>query len=372
MLVDQLGIQLILWLGKTVPLPASPGILDALVNVEVTNDDEQGDGFQMTFAMDKSLGIEYDLLLSGSFDPFNRVIIGALVGGIPEVLIDGIITHHQVDPGNELTSPKLTVTGKDVSIMLDLEEVNMRYPNQPDFVIALQIIGRYAQYGLVPMVTPTTDVPIELERIPRQHETDFQFLKRMAERNGYVFYVEPITFGVNKAYWGPALRTGIPQSALATNMGPGTNVENLSFSHDPLAPVGTEGTIVEPILGLTLPIPSLPSLRVPPLALSPTQPRRTRLFRDTAKQNPATAAVSAVAAATNSPDAVRGTGTLRSARYGKVLRARGLVGVQGAGYAYDGMFYVKSVTHSISRGEYTQSFTITREGTGALLPVVVP
>lgn len=372
MFVNQLGIQLILWLGKTVPLPASPFLLDALVNVQVTNDDEGGDGFQMTFAMDNSLGVEYDLLLSGSLDPFNRVIIGALVGGMPEVLIDGIITHHQVNPGSETGIPTLTVTGKDVSVMMDLEEVNKRYPNQPDSVIALQIIAAYAQYGLVPTVAPTTDVPIELERIPRQYETDFQFLKRMAERNGYVFYVEPITFGVNKAYWGPVVRAGIPQSALTTNMGPATNVESLSFSQDPLAPVGTEGTIVEPILGLTLPIPSLPSLRVPPLALSPTQPKRTKLFRDTAKKNPATAAVTAVAAATNTPDAVQGTGTLQSSKYGKVLRARGLVGVRGSGFSYDGFYYVRNVTHTISRGEYTQSFTISREGTGPLSPVVVP
>ena len=31
----------------------------------------------------------------------NRVILGALVGAVPEVLIDGVITHHQVNPGGE-------------------------------------------------------------------------------------------------------------------------------------------------------------------------------------------------------------------------------------------------------------------------------
>ena len=372
MLTDQLGIRLILWLGKTVPLPASPSMLDALVSAQVMNDDEQGDGFQMTFALDKSTGIEYDLLATGSLEPFNRVILGALIGAVPEVLIDGIITHHQVSPGGEESGPTLTVTGKDVSVMLDLEEKNDEFPNQPDFIIATQIIARYAQYGLVPSVLPTTDVPIEVDRIPRQHETDFQFLKRLAERNGYVFYVEPLTFGVNTAYWGPVVRAGVPQSALTTNMGSASNVSSLSFSNDSLAPVGTTGTIVEPFTGLTLPVPSLPSLKVPPLALSPATPKRTQLFRDTAKQNVATAATSAVAAATNSADPVQGTGSLKSAEYGKVLRARKLVGVRGVGFAYDGLYYVKRVTHEITRGDYTQSFTITREGTGALLPVVLP
>ena len=44
------------------------------------------------------------------------------------------------------------------------------------------------------------------------------------------------------------------------------------------------------------------------------------------------------------------------------LRPRGLVGVRGAGYTHDGIWYVKRVTHTIKRGEYKQSFTLTRDG----------
>ena len=75
---------------------------------------------------------------------------------------------------------------------------------------------------------------------------------------------------------------------------------------------------------------------------------------------------------TNSPDAVTGTGKVETVRYGNILRARKLVGVRGAGFAYDGFYYVNRVTHNIARGQYSQSFSITREGTGALLPAVRP
>ena len=37
-------------------------------------------------------------------------------------------------------------------------------------------------------------------------------------------------------------------------------------------------------------------------------------------------------------------------------------GVRGAGDAFDGLYYVKSVTHNIRRGEYKQDFTLTRNG----------
>ncbi len=370
MLTSQLGIKLILLLGKTVPLPAPYAVTAALTRVEVTNDSEQGDGFQISFMLGKDAVVDYGLLAGGLVDPFNRVIIGVLLGAAPEVLIDGVITHQQMTPSNEPGMSTLTVTGKDVSAMLDLEEKNEKYENQPDFVIVMRLIALYAQYGLVPQATPTTDVPIMLDRIPRQHETDLRFIQRLAERNGFVFYIEPLTFGANTAYWGPENRLGLPQPALTMNMGPHTNVKSLNFTNDALAPVSTEGSILEPITKTRIPIPSLPPLRVPPLVPFPAPARRKVLLRDTANQNPGQAATSAVAAATRAPDPVAGEGEVDAARYGSVLRARRLVGVRGVGFTYNGLYYVRRVTHSIERGGYTQRFSLSREGTGALLPVL--
>jgi len=37
-----------------------------------------------------------------------------------------------------------------------------------------------------------------------------------------------------------------------------------------------------------------------------------------------------------------------------------------------GLYYVKKVTHTIKAGQYKQKFTLTREGTGSTVPVVVP
>ena len=50
-------------------------------------------------------------------------------------------------------------------VMLDLEEKNEQYPNQPDWIIVSTLLAAYAQYGIVPMPTPTTDIPLEIERV---------------------------------------------------------------------------------------------------------------------------------------------------------------------------------------------------------------
>lgn len=376
MLASILGVRLVLWMGKTVPFPAPFEVQDSLQNVEVTNDDENGDGFQLTFSLGKDKSMDYSLLQSGVLEPFTRIIIGVILGATPEALIDGVVLHHQILPGNEPGTAKLIVTGSDVSKMLDLEQKNEKYENQPDSLIVMQLISSYMQYGLVPEITPTTDIPIMIERIPRQHETDLKFIKRLAKRNGFVFYIEPLTFGANTAYWGPEKRLGVPQPALTMDMGSWTNINSLHLSQDALSPVGTKGTFVEPITKTSIPIPSLPSLRIPPLAASPLEAKRTVILRNTANQNPAQAAVSAVAAVTGTPEAVKGEGELDTMRYGYVLRARKLVGIRGVGTSYSGNYYVSSVKHIIELGDpqkgatYKQSFKISREGTGALLPAV--
>jgi hypothetical protein len=79
-----------------------------------------------------------------------------------------------------------------------------------------------------------------------------------------------------------------------------------------------------------------------------------------------------VAAATRAPEPIEGNGEVDGVRYGSVLRARRLVGVRGAGTSYDGFYWVKRVTHRVHPGAYTQQFTLSRDGTGALLPVVRP
>ena len=77
-----------------------------------------------------------------------------------------------------------------------------------------------------------------------------------------------------------------------------------------------------------------------------------------------------MAEAVRTADVVTGTGTLDVDRYGQVLRARSLVGVRGAGLAFDGMHYVDSATHQLKPGEYKQSFVLKRNALIADLPLV--
>jgi hypothetical protein len=364
-----LGVRLLLWAGNPIPTPR-PTLLDPLRSAEVTNDEDAGDGFQLTFALSKDTLGGYDVV--DMIGPGTRVWIGAVLGVVPQQLIDGVVERHDLSPSDRPGATTLTVTGRSVTALLDLEEKNSPSPNQPDYVMVVKALAQYPELGFVPNVTPTTDVPIEMQRTPHQRETDLALIRRLADANSFVYYSEPITFGVNRFYWGPAVRAGVPLPALTVGMGSHGNVTGLSFGYDSLAPEGASGTFVEPFTKMRITLPALPALRIPPLSLSPAANRRTTILRSTGNAGPIQTALASAAAATRAPEAVRGQGTVQTARYGSILRARNIVGVRGAGFDYDGFYYLRSVTHQISRGSYTQSFAISREGTGSLTPAVLP
>ena len=77
-----------------------------------------------------------------------------------------------------------------------------------------------------------------------------------------------------------------------------------------------------------------------------------------------------MARAAGTADTVEGSGSLDVLRYGRLLKARQLVGVRGAGLAFDGLYYVKSVTSTLSQGEFKQRFSLTRNALVSITPAV--
>jgi hypothetical protein len=289
-----------------------------------------------------------------------------------------------VAPNNAAGQSTLTLTGEDVSVMMDILDMPfMRYPAMDVTARVALMLAKYALYGVVPLVIPPLfqDLPTPTEKIPSQTGTDkkpggtdLAYIKKLAQDCGYVFYIEPGPApGMNLAYFGPDIRTPIPQPALNVNMDANTNVESLTFSLDGLAKKVTVLTIMDPFthkIPIPIPVPNISLLR-PPLGARLTPPARIEFADDGGNKTMADALALVLGKTAATSDAVTGSGSLNTLRYGRILQARQLVGVRGAGLAYDGMYYVRTVTHSIKRGEYKQSFTLSRDGLISQTPKVM-
>jgi hypothetical protein len=370
------GVHLTLLIGPAVPVPAPKSVVDALTSLKVTSGKEKS-GFQLSFAVSKNSPLLTTMLPAGYFDPMvTRVIIVVTIGGMPNVIMDGLVTRQELSPNNEPGQSTLTITGEDLSVAMDVVEMPfMRYPAQPEPARLYVILAKYLFFGVVPIVIPPIppDVPIPTREIPSHRGTDLAYIRNLARDAGYVFYVEPGPLpGQSIAYFGPDVRIPVPQRALNINMDAHTNVETMTFSLDGLAKKIVVYTVMDPAtmkVPVPIPVPNISILR-PPLGARLTPPAKVEFAGDGTALSPPKAIQKILGTTFNASDAISVSGTLDVVRYGGVLRSRMLVGVRGAGIAYDGLYYVNSVTHNIKRGEYKQDFQLSRDGLISLTPKV--
>ena len=323
--------------------------------------------------------------------PFQRVTLVTTIFGEarPQVLMDGFITHQQMVPSGAGEGSTFTVTGEDVSVMLDLDQVSQEWPNVGD---AANVFAMLEAGSLLYPLGLHVDVDLTLrdvlpffDQVPQQNGSVRGFVQQLAQQNGYVFYVKPGSApGHNVAYWGPPQYSGEPQPALTVNMGPETNVESVQCSFSALTPTDIWGWTrikdvgIGPITEVFVPLKNFGSTRDANLASRPaldTPPHVRRNMFQHQGEDVLRALAQAQAIANQSTDSVVTVeGTLDTVRYGHLLDAPGIVGLRGAGGHYDGKYYLKSVRHNFSlrtgNWDCKQSFTLTREGLGTTVQEV--
>jgi len=370
------GIHLTLLIGPlAVPVPAPLPLVEALQSVQVSSQRDRT-GFQLTFSVGKTSPIQTALLPAGLLDPMvTRVVVIVTFRGLPRVLADGVVTRHEVSPSNEPGRSTLTLTGEDLSVLMDVIEVKVPFPAMPDVARLNLILGKYVVFGIIPLVIPHPIVTVKnpTAGIDAQTGTDLQYIRGIASRCGFTFHIDPGPAPLTStAYCGPDVNVPIPQPPLSVNSDSDSNVESLTFSLNGLSKRVIVMTILDPIthrIPIPVPVPNINILK-PPLGARLTPPAKIQFPAELANLTPDEAAKRAFGLMREGADAVSGSGSLSVMRYGHILKARQLVGVRGAGLTYDGMYYVESVTHNLKRGEYKQSFTLSRDGLVSQTPVV--
>ncbi|MFB7307456.1 hypothetical protein [Streptomyces sp. NPDC056192] len=359
-------VHLTLHMGPKLTRPVPAEVAEALLSAQITMTAGERSGFQLAFDLTKRGLITQRLLPEGFFDPKTRVIVATSVKGTPTVILDGLIVRQEVGASNQPGQSTLTVTGEDLTLLMDLEERTDRYPNLAPSQRVERILRRYADYGIDPWIIREQihQPPREQLRVDYQTGTDLQYLNELARANGYTFYLEPGPgLGRSIAFWGPEQRLGQRQHALNVNMDNNSTVDQLTFAYDGTAREEPQARVQDPRTRdvRLLAQPDISPLR-PPLGLRVSPALKRRTLSGTAKKELGQAEAETLARAATSADAISGSGSLDVNRHGYVLRPRELVGVRGSGVTYDGDYYVKSVTHNLRPGSYQQNFTLSREG----------
>jgi hypothetical protein len=366
------GVSYTLLIGM---VPAPEPLLDAVEEIEIDCSLDQASVFRIRFGITKTEIGDWSILDLDPFRPLLPVSIRIQEGvGPPEAVVNGYVTEHRVTYADEPGAATLDVSCMDATLLMNMTETVMSWPDMPDSVIASAIFG---EHGIVPQVDPTSPVLTEPDGTTIQRGTDIRFLKRLAARNGFDCYVQPEPVsGIDFGYFRTRRLVGVPQAVLSVSFGEDTNVQDFTIRYEAAKPttalaVGLDVATKTPqpalapaALELPLGIEGALLRELPPGVVRPAD---TALPRTAELQNAIQALVN------RSAWAVTAEGTVGSDV--SVLRPGGIVNIRGLGRLYNGSYYVTRVRHKIAAGDYTQRFEARRNAlteTGAELYVEVP
>lgn len=334
-----------------------------LISLEVELDDELASMFRLRIAIAQQPDGTWTYLDDERFRVWKQVAIKAGFESGTEELISGYITHVKPDFDPDPIRCSLEIWGMDGSVLLDRQEKLKDWPNKKDSDIASEILW---QHGFRPQVQDTRVVHDEAVSTIIQRETDMQFLKRLALRNGYECYVEGKT-----AYFRPPEVGARPQPVLAVHFGGETNVNRFSIEVNALTPADVAMFQVDrtnkEVLQATADRSRERALGRADAArlLAPgMRPSQVYVGMNAATGDPEMAAL-CQGLYHQAAWFVTGEGQIAGNQYGHVLRPRRTVTIKGVGETYSGVYYVSHVTHTFTAEGYTQSFRVKRN---AIMP----
>jgi phage protein D len=344
--------------------PAPAELLETLQRVEVEEHASMASLLRLTFAVAiEESGAGWTVVDEDYFPRLGDVALAIAVGNAePEPVLTGHVIETRAVLSDSPQRSTLDVVAMDASVLMNLEEKVRPWPNMSDSDIAESIFGDYGLTAVIDRAEPTRQ---EDDVIPVQRGTDIQFLRYLAERNGFDLFVAAVAAGAEGHFHAPRLDEE-PQGVLTVGFGGASNVPELTVTFDALRPttasaaqIGADGSGAESATAEEVSLPELGGDSF----LGAGQ-RRVTLMAGTGVTGTAELQTYVQAVVDRSSWAVRAEGEVNTSRYGSVLRARRPVSVRGVGRSLSGTYYVERVLHAFTGEGYTQRFTLRRNALG--------
>lgn len=342
----------------------STSFLQCVQSVAVEEDLDTGSSCNIELRACRLEDGSWPYLEDENMQVWNRVTVYAAFPKQTEVVFDGYISHVDFSTQPESESMTVQIRGVDASYHMNQEEKTRIWRGKTYETIAEEIFTEYLFTPFIGETPPEVDPPLQVA----QRCTDHRFMRDLARRRGYEFYV----MGAN-AYFRPPQLDGSPQKLIAVNFGDQTNCTQIQFAADGTAPTQAQVSYFDAMEGVaaseTKDDSELPLLGTTPLSSlrgSVLMPQSTALARGLGIHSPSQAAGYAAGILRRNGWWVTARGSLNGLRYGAVLRSRKTVTVKGAGAQYNGNYYVRKVTHRLAQRTYDMQFELQRNAVGRL------
>ena len=330
----------------------------SLIEMTVEEDHRLAAMFRIKLGMQRQDDGLWEFLDDERIRLWSKVVVAVSADDEETELIMGYITQIKPRFEPDESDCTLEIYGMDGSSLMSLEEKIKDWPNKSDSDIAREVFGNYS---LTPEIEETTIIHDEAVATIIQRETDIQFLKRLARRNGYECFVKGET-----GYFRKPVLTDPPQPVLAAHYGDESNLVSFEARLNALRPTAVEmsqiDTIGKEIQDAVAESNEQEQLgRDGALSIEPPNGLTSRLFVRHAVATGQPEMESLCRAMFDEAEwLVEASGEIESSIYGVALQARSLAPIKGVGELFSGMSYVTSVRHVFTAENYRQYFTARR------------
>jgi phage protein D len=343
---------------------ASDSLLRCVQSITVDEDLDVGSSCSIELQACRNEDGTWPYVEDENLQVWNRVTVYAAFPQQTEVVFDGYISHLSCRASDEGANMVVEIRGVDASYHMNQEEKTRIWRGKTYEAIATEIFNDYQFKPVVAEPPLGGEPPLQVA----QRATDHRFLRELARRRGYEFYV----LGGNAYFRPPDLNTQ-PQKVIAVHFGEQTNCRNLSFESDGTAPTVAQVSYFDAMEGSAATdvaresgLPALGAKLLANLRGAIGMPQARRVARGLGFHSGAQAAEYAAGMLRRGGWWVTAQGSLNGLRYGRVLRSRKLVTVKGAGSNYNGDYYVRKVQHRLTARTYEMQFELARNALGKL------
>jgi phage protein D len=349
--------------------------------LEVEDSETNADSFVIRLSAMRQRSGLWSFPAKDKFQLFSKVRISAsFPEGNTEHLIEGYITHIDFHIDKDETKSYVDINGIDATVLMNLQEKLVAWEDKSDSEIAKEIFDKYGFDSDIEDTAGATTPQSESNFTTIQRETDIEFLKRLAARNGFDCFLKK-NYEKNKTigYFRKRKLDLKPQKDLAVQFGPGNNnVESIDFTVDALRPLSVEirqkDAFSEEVKEVTIEDSKLPKIGKQNLQelVAPNIGKMAsgeKLFPKIVLSRHVTSEQHIMETEARSvfDDGswfITAKGTVNAEVYGRVLNAKSLVLIKGADEDFSGKYYVTKVVHKFKPESYVQEFEAKKNALG--------
>ena len=347
-------------LGALITVDGTPDeTLAEAVRIEVL----ESSGEPATYRLDYDLDIhegDLPLLVDNRLDPGSVLSILVPTADATHCLVKGPVHGQRIRFKHGGAGSMLSVIGADSSIAMDRETRTVQWADVTDSDAAAAIL---ANYGYTTDVKSTDAGHFTDKHTLVQRDSDLRFVRRLARRNGFMFWVTSDAEGIETAHFKRPPLAGDAPTELIINLDSPT-IESLDLTWDVERPTS--------VIGLQLDLNSLGDID----GSVADSPQTVLGDRNLAAITADTRSVHLLAPADDAGNLqARGGGLLTESDWfiratcettlhslGTLVRAPALVNLRGAGSRHSGRYFVSAVRHSIDAAAHRMEITLLRNG----------